>query len=440
MSEIYLSYAWGGESEQVADEIEQALAAHHIRLRRDKRELGAKDSIREFMAKIGHGRAVVLLISDKYLRSRFCMSELLQVFAHGDFKQRIFLLVLSDARIYDAIDLLDYIKHWEDKKKELEVKMRSVGLANLQGIGEDLNLYDDIRDMIARIVDILRDMIVLSPLELRESGYAKLIELAEGVPAAAVSTALLDPVSDSPPAATQPASPFQVRVRPASPGASLGHYRGGATTFGALVTDRGNPKALAILSDLTPFCAGGTLPNPGDAVIQPARPDGGTRADIVAKVSRFIVAHDQPARAASNLIALIAAVRKVTDVSAKISGLGVPRGVRPAVDGEAVSMVGRTSGAVHGEVLQIDAQIELPLPVCCVGGPLRGTGDGNTVPIVFGDLIETTPMLEPGDCGALLIAADGYAIAMAFAGSGETSFFFPLQRALDALAVDLVTG
>lgn len=429
MGDIYLSYAWGGESEALADELQQVLADRGVSLRRDKHEMRAKDSIREFMTKIGQAGAVVLLISDKYLRSKYCMSELLQVFQAGSFKERIFFVVLSDAKIYDAIDLLDYVKYWRDKKAELEEKIRGVGYSNLHGIREDLDLYDDIGDMMPRIADRLRDMISLSPQQLRDSGYAELLAMAGASEPA-------PPAEEEP----EPTSPYQTKLRPAPPGASIGHHQAGATTLGALVVDRREPDRHYILTDLTPFCMAGAAPNPGDGVIQPARPDGGTRADLIAKVSRFVLAHDRPADAASNLLALIARVRNRDTVCAEVPGVGLPRGVRPAVEGEAVSMVGRTSGRETGEVLQTDAQIEIRLPVGCVEGPMRSTGDGKTVPIIFAGLIETSRLVRPGDCGALLLGSEGYALGMAFAGSDETSFFFPLQRVLDALEVDLVVA
>lgn len=55
---VYVSYAWGGESEKVVDEVEAALRGRGIPFVRDKAELGYKGRIREFMQEIGHGHAV----------------------------------------------------------------------------------------------------------------------------------------------------------------------------------------------------------------------------------------------------------------------------------------------------------------------------------------------------------------------------------------------
>ena len=166
--QVFLSYAWGGDSEAIADRIEVAMAVANVRVRRDKRDLGFKQSIREFMREIGEGHAVVVILSDKYLRSKYCMFELIEIFRQGRFVDRIFPVLLPDARIHDASDLVDYLKYWEDKRADLERKMRTIDLANQHGVRADLDLYDEIRGLIARVVDVLRDIVLFTPDDLEE--------------------------------------------------------------------------------------------------------------------------------------------------------------------------------------------------------------------------------------------------------------------------------
>ena len=167
-AQVFLSYAWEGESEAITDRVDAAMAERNIRVVRDKRDLGFKASIREFMQKIGEGRAVVVVVSDKYLKSKYCMFELIRIFRQGNFVDRIFPVLLPDARIYDGLDLIDYLKYWEDKRNRLEKKMRTIDLANQHGIRSDLDLYDDIRDMIGRLTDVLRDIVTWRPENLDE--------------------------------------------------------------------------------------------------------------------------------------------------------------------------------------------------------------------------------------------------------------------------------
>jgi len=176
---VYISYKWGGESERIVDEIEKALQEKGISLIRDKRALGYKDSIKDFMKRIGMGSCIIVVISDRYLRSKNCMFELLEIASHQDFFDRIFPIVLGDADIYDPVTFLGYVKYWEDKISDLDEAMKTVSQANLQGIRDDIDLYDEIRDQISSLTDILEDMNTLTPEMHENSDFQILIDAIE---------------------------------------------------------------------------------------------------------------------------------------------------------------------------------------------------------------------------------------------------------------------
>jgi hypothetical protein len=174
--EIYFSYAWLGESESIVNEIDQAFQKRGVTITRDKRDLSYKGSIKEFMERIGRGKCIVVVISDKYLKSKNCMFELIQIAENKQFNDQIFPVVLSDANIYDAVKRIEYIKYWESKKAELDAAIKSVGSENLQGIREEIDLFDDIRDEIAGLVDLLQDMNTLIPEMHRDSDFQTLYD------------------------------------------------------------------------------------------------------------------------------------------------------------------------------------------------------------------------------------------------------------------------
>lgn len=68
---VFISYAWGGESENIVNQIDQALQQRGLKIIRDKRDLAYKGSISAFMERIGQGNCTIVVISDKYLRSCF---------------------------------------------------------------------------------------------------------------------------------------------------------------------------------------------------------------------------------------------------------------------------------------------------------------------------------------------------------------------------------
>ncbi len=177
--EIFISYAWGSESEDYVNKLDATLQAKGITIIRDKRDLGFKGLIKEFMQRIGRGNCVIAVISDKYLKSPNCMFELAEVAANGEFYDRIFPIVLSDAQIYDPLSRLEYIEHWETKLEKLDTAMKKVAQDNLQGIREDMDLYRRIRTTIAQLTDTLKNMNTLTPDLHSESDFAELIAALE---------------------------------------------------------------------------------------------------------------------------------------------------------------------------------------------------------------------------------------------------------------------
>jgi hypothetical protein len=177
---VYVSYAWGGEREDIVNQIDQALQKRGIKIFRDKRVVGYKGSIIHFMERIGHGNCVIVVISDKYLRSPNCMFELIEIAENKQFYDRVFPIVLGDADIYDTAKRLGYVKHWEKEKAKLVDEMKGVDPANLQGIREDIDRYDRIRDKISGLTSILKDMNTLTLEAHQDSDFSSLCSAIEG--------------------------------------------------------------------------------------------------------------------------------------------------------------------------------------------------------------------------------------------------------------------
>lgn len=177
--EVFISYAWGGDSEVIVNQLDQAFQNKGITLVRDKRDLGFKGRIKEFMQRIGRGKCVIVVISEKYLKSENCMYELVQIAKNGAFYDRIFPIVLGDANIYKPIQRIQYIQYWEAQINDLNEAMKTVNAANLQGFRNDIDLYTEIRGTIAGLIDILKDMNTLTPEMHTESSFHELFKAVE---------------------------------------------------------------------------------------------------------------------------------------------------------------------------------------------------------------------------------------------------------------------
>jgi soluble cytochrome b562 len=178
-SEIFISYAWGGESQQIANQIDQAAQQKGITITRDKRDAGYKVQIKEFMQRLGRGKAIIVVISKPYLESENCMFELIEIAKNGQFYDRIFPIVLQDANIYQPVERLKYIKYWEDKIQELDNAMKTVSAANLQGFREAIDLYTEIRQTIAQLADVITNMNTLTSDIHQKSDFEVLFQAIE---------------------------------------------------------------------------------------------------------------------------------------------------------------------------------------------------------------------------------------------------------------------
>ncbi len=174
--EIFISYAWGEEREAIVEKLDEIFQERGITIIRDKRDLDFKGRIKEFMKTIGKGKAIILVISEKYLKSPNCCFELVQIAKHGNFADRIFPIVLSDAKIFDPVDRARYVEHWEKKKDDLDDIMKNVSAANMEGFREDIDLYAEIRTLLPRLMDVLKDMNTLTPEMHADSDFAQIFD------------------------------------------------------------------------------------------------------------------------------------------------------------------------------------------------------------------------------------------------------------------------
>lgn len=177
---VFISYAWGEEDQEreaIVNQLDQSLQKRGLKIIRDKRDLGYKGSIRQFMTRIGEGGCVILVISDKYLRSKNCMFELVEIAGNKQFSDRIFPIILGDANIYDWRGQADYHDHWEKEKTALDERIQGMkSRSKLQGLYEELDDYERFRAEISKLTNMLENMNSLSPNLLRDADFQQLYD------------------------------------------------------------------------------------------------------------------------------------------------------------------------------------------------------------------------------------------------------------------------
>ena len=179
-AEIFTSYAWGGESEEIVNQIDQDAQRKGITIIRDKRDAGFKAKIKEFMQRIGRGKAIIVVISKRYLESKNCMFELIEIAKNGQFYDRIFPIVLKDAHIYDPVERADYIIYWENKIQELDSKLKKIkSSANLTNLQEAITQYTESRATIDQLTYMLQNMNTLTSDIHQNSDFEALFQAIE---------------------------------------------------------------------------------------------------------------------------------------------------------------------------------------------------------------------------------------------------------------------
>lgn len=117
---IFLSYSW--KDKDLADDIDKKFESIGISLLRDVRDIGYTQSIKEYMKKIRKSDFAMVIISDDYLKSINCMYEMLEFIKDESYKKRILPIIKTNACIFDSNDRISYIKYWENRFEELNLK------------------------------------------------------------------------------------------------------------------------------------------------------------------------------------------------------------------------------------------------------------------------------------------------------------------------------
>jgi internalin A len=176
--EYYVSYAWkdktpeGHDREAIVDSLCEAAHAKGISILRDKNVLGVGGRISKFMNRIGRGGRVFVVLSDKYLKSPYCMYELHEVWRncrHEDreFLKRIRVFTLPDAKIWTPIDRAKCAAHWKKESAELEAIVKEHGYDVLGE--EDFKRYRLMKEFAHQIGNILATVTdILQPRNFEE--------------------------------------------------------------------------------------------------------------------------------------------------------------------------------------------------------------------------------------------------------------------------------
>jgi TIR domain-containing protein len=161
-SRCYVSYAWADDSDpnraEKVDELCEEAAKLGLNVVRDKTTLVHGDLISEFMRRIGEGDRIFIFLSDKYLRSPYCMFELFEMWRNSrqnktDFLRRVRFFTIDDAKIGTPREWLAHTKFWRQERDDLKKEIDEVGW---QDAGDEvIKRYRHMETFAGKVSDIL---------------------------------------------------------------------------------------------------------------------------------------------------------------------------------------------------------------------------------------------------------------------------------------------
>lgn len=154
---IFLSYSW--KQKETAIKLYNFLKAKAYNPSMDDHNLAYKDKLSIFMESIRVSDYAILIISDDYLKSVNCMTEVLHILNERESYSRILPIRHENVKIFNSSDRMKYIHFWKTQVEESTAVIEN--LDRISTIEESKRLkitsriYQDIGDFLITIADMI---------------------------------------------------------------------------------------------------------------------------------------------------------------------------------------------------------------------------------------------------------------------------------------------
>lgn len=128
---------------------------------RDKDQMQPGELISQFMQQICEADRVIVVLSDKYLDSIYCMQELHGIYLRSamdadQFRSRIVPLSVSGLRISQPENRVGVAKQWKARYAGLKESVEDLGMKDLGLFYAMKRWYNDIGDILHHVSDVLQ--------------------------------------------------------------------------------------------------------------------------------------------------------------------------------------------------------------------------------------------------------------------------------------------
>ncbi len=172
---VFISYSH--RDKRVADEVDESLRSHNLIVHRDIRDVSYRESFSKFMKRVRVSDFVLVVISDHFLKSEYCMFEVSEFIKDHNYDSRILPVVLESAKIYHIKDVVEYIKFWKLKYKELQTAVNGLSLEELSLVSKSAVRFKEFSMILGNFIEQIKDLNHKSYDELKKDGFRDILEL-----------------------------------------------------------------------------------------------------------------------------------------------------------------------------------------------------------------------------------------------------------------------
>ena len=177
-SPVYISYAWGEDLEIDINKLCELMDANGILFKRDKAKgdnslCPYRYNIIDAEEEIGKGKAIIVVLSDKYIKSLNCMYEWHCICKTGNIAQRVFPIVLPGTKLRLDWRYNSFYKHFKERLQEISDKEVKSSITKIEKKLLDNEGY--LKDL-EKLRDHLIEYNVPDLESLREDDYSVIIQ------------------------------------------------------------------------------------------------------------------------------------------------------------------------------------------------------------------------------------------------------------------------
>lgn len=193
---VFLSYCQ--KDSPIADIVDSGIMTNSntnkLTITRDIRDVEFHQSFKKFMDSIEDHDYVIMLISDRYLKSRNCLYEVLETIKDSKFKDRLVYIILSNddakyfgetdekigADVYSVQDHTNYIMYWKNEEKKInhQIEIIDDSVASIELIKELKHIRKITFDL-PELLEFIKDYKGLSLQEHIDSNFDQILKFMQ---------------------------------------------------------------------------------------------------------------------------------------------------------------------------------------------------------------------------------------------------------------------